>query len=452
MLIYSSNVKGGDCLNKKVLITLASMSLIFTAPIAQAKGEELETEINPKSKEVMLDWNDVGDRYEVYSEGKLVWKGTESNYIQKDLSPSSPQKYDIVAYKAGKKVDTINVDTRTLPEKQAAIKNVSDEEAPNPLQSDGYIDSTINDNVLTLKLRGNVQDDFDGKLEVYKDEKLLDDDAEETFVDEDVKPGEIYVYKFVALEKLSESEIEQVNKEFEKRGETIRFDQMKDYYFRPHEYIKAIKIPEQNEKVNSLAWEPPVGPHPNQTGIMYRTFIPDKLVPAKSIWSGLVGSDKFGGDNRSFSFSGGSHRTQVEAVARFTSSGSTTYFRKHVGLTKLYDKNGKFKKQKRASSKDITLQQGNKNKSQNYFLINHNAKVAFNDFGWVTPGITYTVGVVVYKNGRLTATGSRDQAPSHEMYAYIPYSDAMVPLFKANNKGFEYLAPPMPNARINVSI
>ena len=57
------------------MITLASMSLIFTTPIAQAKGEELETEINPKSKEVMLDWNDVGDRYEVYSEGKLVWKG-----------------------------------------------------------------------------------------------------------------------------------------------------------------------------------------------------------------------------------------------------------------------------------------------------------------------------------------------------------------------------------------
>jgi len=54
----------------------------------------------------------------------------------------------------------------------------------------------------------------------------------------------------------------------------------------------------------------------------------------------------------------------------------------------------------------------------NYFVIKHAATVGFNDFGWTTPAIDYTAGVVIYKSGRITVSGTRDQAPSHEMYAY----------------------------------
>ncbi|QDL79995.1 DUF3238 domain-containing protein [Bacillus licheniformis] len=452
MLIYTSNVKGGDFLNKKVLVGLTSMALVFSAQTAFAKGGELETEIISNENTITLDWNDTGDKYEVYSDGKLLWKGTDSKYVHKNLKPRSPQEYDIVSYENGKRKDMVSVDTTTLPEQRISTQDVSDEDMPDPLKAEEHIDSTINDNVLTLNLRGKIQDDFDGKIEVYKDDELIDNNAGTTFVDDKVESGKTYVYKFVVLKKLSPAEIEKVNEEFEKRNQKLSFDQFKDYYYRPYEYIKAIKVPEQKENLNSLAWEPPVGPHPNQMGIKYRTFIPTKYAPAASIFSGWIGGDKFGGDNRSFSFSGGSHRTQTEAVARFTSSGSSTYFRKDVNYTRLYDKDGNFKKQQKPTDKNITFTQGKKDKSMNYFVIKHAATVGFNDFGWTTPAIDYTAGVVIYKSGRITVSGTRDQAPSHEMYAYIPYSDAMITLFKASNKGFEYLFPPMPSAKMNIDI
>ncbi|MDA1475602.1 hypothetical protein [Bacillus changyiensis] len=439
-------------MGKKLLVGLASVVLIYIAQIGQAKGAELKTIIHPTSKEVKLDWNDTGDRYEVYSAGKLVWKGTKSKYVQRNLKSVSPQDFNIVSYKDGKRVDSLNIDTMTLPENRAKVNSAYDENMPDPLKSDVYIDSTINDHVLSLKLRGNIQDDFDGKIEIYKDEKLIDNNAGTKLVDDNIEPGKTYVYKFVATKRLSESEIKKVNEEFKNTGQALSFDKIKDYYYRPYEYIKAIRVPKQNERVNNPAWEPPVGPHPNQIGIKYRTFIPNKYVRASSLVSGWTKSYKFGGDNRSFSFSRGSHRTQTEAVARFWSTGSETFFKKSVGYTRLYTKKGEFIKKKRASAKDITFSQGARDKKMNYFVIHHNTKVAFNDFGWASPGITYGTGIVAHKNGRVTVSGTRDQAPNHEMYAYIPYSDVMIPLFKAKNKGFEYLAPPMPNAYININV
>ncbi|MBR8662064.1 hypothetical protein KEG25_01255 [Bacillus paralicheniformis] len=100
---------------------------------------------------------------------------------------------------------------------------------------------------MTLKLRGKIQDDFDGKIEVYKDDELIDNNAGTTFVDDEVEFGKTYVYKFVVLKKLSSAEIEKVNEAYEKRNQKLSFDQFKDYYYRPYEYIKAIKMPEQKE-------------------------------------------------------------------------------------------------------------------------------------------------------------------------------------------------------------
>lgn len=216
MLIYTSNVKGGDFLNKKVLVGLTSMALVFSAQTAFAKGGELETEIISNENTITLDWNDTGDKYEVYSDGKLLWKGTDSKYVHKNLKPRSPQEYDIVSYENGKRKDMVSVDTTTLPEQRISTQDVSDEDMPDPLKAEEHIDSTINDNVLTLNLRGKIQDDFDGKIEVYKDDELIDNNAGTTFVDDKVESGKTYVYKFVVLKKLSPAEIEKVNEEFEK--------------------------------------------------------------------------------------------------------------------------------------------------------------------------------------------------------------------------------------------
>ncbi|UII57631.1 DUF3238 domain-containing protein [Cytobacillus spongiae] len=68
------------------------------------------------------------------------------------------------------------------------------------------------------------------------------------------------------------------------------------------------------------------------------------------------------------------------------------------------------------------------------------------------PVIDYTyVGAVSY-DGDIQISGTHDQAPAHEMYTYIPNSDAVITIFTHANKGLLYLAPPMPDASIEFSI
>ncbi len=445
--------KGGILLNYK-LIFLAVISFSFLFFVQDLKAEELEpSQVNVKSRvnEIDLNWEDNGDNYEVYSNGELLWKGVEPKFTHKGLEENTPIEYDILRFKEGKKIDVIKVDTKTLANKKMKLMNSNDEkDVANPLNDEDYIDSTIIDNSINLKLRGNVNDNFSGKIELYKDDKLISKDASNGFKDLEIKSGETYSYKFVVYHRLSDSEIKEINSELSNRGQTISFADAKSYYYRPYEYIKVIKIPE-SDKMSTSGYTPPVDYYPNQVGVNYRTFIPTKYAPAASIISGITSKDKFGGDNRSFSFSNGTHRTMVETAVRFTKNGSKTTFKKNVNYTRLYDKNGKFKKQQKPTDKNIIFKQGKKDKNMNYYVIDHDATVGFNDFGFVTPSINYRAGIVIYKNGRITVSGSRDQAPSHEMYAYIPYTDVSITLFKASNKGFEYLFPVAPSARMSIN-
>lgn len=237
----------------------------------------------------------------MYSNDRLVRSGKESKFTDKDLEENTPVEYDVNIYKKGKKIDVIRVDTKTLANKKLKLMHSNEEDnVVTPLNNEDYIDSTIINNSINLKLRGNVKDHFSGKIELYKDDKLISSDASNGFQD---------------------SEIEEINSELSKRGQIINFADFKSYYYRPYEYIKVIKIPEKN-KMNTSGY---------------------------------------------------------------------------------------------------------------------------------TPSINYRAGIVVYKNGRITVSGSRDQAPSHEMYAYIPYTDISITLFKASNKGFEYLFPVAPSARMSIN-
>lgn len=446
--------KGGILLNYKLIFFVVILfSCLFFVQDLKAEGLEEIPQVNvkPEANEISLKWEDIGDSYDVYSNDRLVWSGKESKFTDKDLEENTPVEYNVNIYKKGKKIDVIRVDTKTLANKKMKLMHSNEEDnVVNPLNNEDYIDSAIINNSINLKLRGNVKDNFSGKIELYKDDKLISSDASNGFQDSEIKSGETYSYKFVVYHKLSDSEIEEINSELSKRGQIINFADFKSYYYRPYEYIKVIKIPEKN-KMSTSGYTPPVDYYPNQVGVNYRTFIPTKYAPAASIISGITSKDKFGGDNRSFSFSNGTHRTMVETAVRFTKNGSNTTFKKNVSYTRLYDKDGKFKKQKKPTDKNIVFKQGKKDKSMNYYVIDHDATVGFNDFGFVTPSINYRAGIVVYKNGRITVSGSRDQAPSHEMYAYIPYTDISITLFKASNKGFEYLFPVAPSARMSIN-
>lgn len=76
----------------------------------------------------------------------------------------------------------------------------------------------------------------------------------------------------------------------------------------------------------------------------------------------------------------------------------------------------------------------------------------FDLLGFAPPVIDYTYTANVSYDGDIQIFGEHDQAPAHEMYAYIPESDIVLTIFQHNNKGLQYLSPLYEKAKIEFMI
>lgn len=317
-----------------------------------------------------------------------------------------------------------------------------------PSIKDGFIDVVATPDNVSLFLRNSITDEHDGKVKIYKDNELMVSTTEKNFTDTEILEGKTYNYKFVLRKKISDADIKKAKQYLNERNIEITPEIEEEIFYEPYEYIKVVTVPKL-----SIAplWEPPAAPGSNQLGFMYRTFIPDRLVPAHSIVGGFTKGQQFGGDNRGFSFNQGTSRTTAEAVVTFRSGSQnpTLNTRKNISDTILYDSNGTYE-DKSPGKGTIDIYQGTTTKDKLYFRINHSVGVGFSNFGFLVPDIDYAVDVVAYRDGTVYMNGRRDQAPSHELYAYWPYTDGIFPVFQASNKGFHYLTPLYPQAQFSV--
>lgn len=437
-----------------LLVFLGGMSYSVVHAEETNTGK-LNVNVEVNTNQANIDWNDIADYYKVYLEGDLIWEGEETKFSHKNLEANHPYNYNIVTYNNDEVDETAEVRTKTLTPNKVLKYDKSIDEETTFLTDGAFIDAVVNTESVKLNLRGEVEDNLDGKLEIYKNGKLLDENNIGTYNDTNVTPGETYVYKFVAKKKIPNDEIQETKRRLEEEGiNNLTQEEKEKYFFAPYEYIKVVDVPEnKDELVGTSAWNPPVSPASNQVGFKYRTFIPDEFAPATSIADGITKGHKFGGDDRGFSFSGGTHRTQTDVVVRFNDSSSSSFFSKDIADTTLYDKNGKKLGTATPTDVDINMEKGIQKANTNFVRVKHSAQVAYATLpDLTTPNIDYVLGITTHSQDSWSLSGTRDQAPNHELYYYIPYSDVMFDLIQAENEGFEHLLPVFPNATINISM
>lgn len=430
-------------MKKIIILSLLISSFLVFSPISKTSAAK-NVKINPSDENIVLDWDDTGKRYEIYEYDKLIWNGSESKAVISNLEPKEIYTFTIISYDKNNEKNLVSKITTRTEAKNKSYSAMSTVDIPSI--GDGFIDAVVNSDGISLSLRNSIIDEHDGKVEIYKNDELMVSTTEKTFTDTKISEGETYNYKFVLRKKISDADIKKAKQQLNKEDIEITPEIEEELFYEPYEYIKIVTVPKVSIEP---FWEPPAPPATNQLGFKYNTFIPDDLVSAHSIVDGWTKGYQFGGDNRGFNFNKGTSRTVAEAVVTFSSQNPTLKERKIIEKTNLYDSNGKWLKSSPGVG-TINFLQGTTTKDKLYFRINHSAQVGFSDFGKLVPNIDYAADIVAYRDGSIYIKGSRDQAPSHELYVYWPYSEGLFPVFQASNKGFRYLSPLYPQAKFNV--
>ena len=178
---------------------------------AEAKTFDIDKEVpNPpvdfkidslSSKVVKLEWKDNSDNergYKIYRDGELIatLDNQHTSFIDKDLSPDTLYKYEIVAInsKGDSKPITAQVKTDKFPiQKPSSPSNFK----------------AVSNGDRAVELRWDDNSDNEEGFEIYRDGKLIHTALpdEKVFLDSDLIPGTLYKYEIRAINDIGSSEV-----------------------------------------------------------------------------------------------------------------------------------------------------------------------------------------------------------------------------------------------------
>lgn len=430
-------------------------------------SQELNIETRNTVSTITLDWNDVGNTYEIYNNrGKKIWSGTQSEFTQSNLQKDN--KYDYTLKVLNSKKEIINemvIKTTTKKEqassKQQAIalnKQSIAKQAELNEQEKLYataVTSTLTDQKVTISWDGEIPDD-DGVLDVYRNGQKIGSTTQNNFSDSNVEANKEYVYEFIGNKKMSDEEINQIKEEL-KKNETEITKEQEELFYDTYSLTRTIKTDMENPNLNSFKEnklstnEASLAATASPAYMMrYTTFIPMKY--AKNPFAAAAKTEYFNGNNRGFNVFSDSFKTRMDVMISFPNGKGTATLpssNKQVGTTYYYDKDYNQIGKATASSSGMNIRD----------VVSGTNKVSYNayhDIGIpylnaLTPDITYSYNATVYSDGRYNITGSHDKAPSHEMYIAIPYSDVYGTIHQKSHVDFNHLLPIYPNYSINAS-
>lgn len=230
---------------------------------------------------------------------------------------------------------------------------------------------------------------------VFRDDELLAETSERSFRDSDAVPGAIYHYRVETI--LPEGAAPLHDDEVTIQGFDVVVPDSTDL---------AAEAAEHNTQIEAMA---------AYTGstVRYRTFIPQAKLSAPRAGCGSYRSSyKFGGDNRGFGASSGTSRTSMNANVRWDGRGLIGSS-KNVGATKVYNSKGKLVATKTASTKDMSIKQLGKTKTDVDLRFRLKAGNPFCKYNSIQGAFTITIT----KNGSYSIiSGSHRQMPNHEVY------------------------------------
>ncbi|MED1722600.1 hypothetical protein [Brevibacillus parabrevis] len=429
----------------KKLIGVVS-SFIFTMILCGNSYADFpeNLEIKPiisSESQIKLDWNEVGESYQVFSNGNLIYEGENSSFKHDNLVDSMPYYYVIKALDAeGKVIDQVNVKTMTRPKEKNELlsglsKSTLEKVKQNPL-TDLQVDTITNNKMVVIDWP-----DIDGveNYKVYRDEKFLQETTDSRVVDEEVKAGEQYTYKIVGARPMSDALKRDKIQEMKNSGIDAASMNKQDDFYQTMTIIREVDLSEEQFIAEPV-------PAPKKWQLRYRTFIPENFVP--NPWPDSTYT-YFGGDgsDRGFDAEDRRYRTHTEVrVCIFCSSNGTGAT---VGVTNIdvhptkgYDANHNLVNTATASDKNIKFKYEpivDQKNGKVEFIFEHAAP------NGLVPGpdIDYYYRGKFWGAGGYTIDGGNDLAPSHEFFIIQPGNNQWVLKYGTAHKDFNMLFPPL---------
>lgn len=425
-----------------VLGLTLGIGLLFSGSIeATAEvSERFNIDVSSEPNKISLDWNDIGAKYEIIQDGELVWEGSESEYTAINLESEYRYNYNLVAYDNENNVveeSAIRATTTKDEVAKKALKSSRNEE-PNPM-SEVFVNSIILGDEVTISWEGSVPDD-DGIYEVYRDGTYIGTTNKNEYKDNNIEKNKEYNYEIIGKIKFTEEEIKSLKKAYKEKN--LDFNVSEEDLYHTNTINRLIKT-------NDFKVQPLAAVAPTSYTMRYTTFIPDEYVPNPFTGGGFTGLTYFGGDNRKYSVNSNKFRTRSDVKIIWNGSTPTVNLDKKVHSTFLYDYSYRPIWVGTAPDTGIKLSNVVANSTRVSYQIKHDVGIPFGDA--MSPDITYSYTATVFKNSSYNVAGQHDQAPSHEMYIFIPNSDISNRLHAFANKGFKYLWPHEPNHRFNAS-
>ncbi|MDP9700416.1 MULTISPECIES: hypothetical protein [Paenibacillus] len=412
------------------LFSLVLSLFILTSEVNAERLNELEIEsIVPYSNEIHLDWNDIGNTYNVYQDKKLIYSGSDSNFIVDSLDSGSLYSYKIEAIdEQGTVIDNLRLQTST----DKVDKNINEN------LNDLIITTVLNDNKVKI-----IWEDIDGinTFQVFKNGQLINT-VKDNVIEDEIESNSLTSYNIVGKKLIDEERMTAVKKYIEENSLKLTPIEEDMLFYDEISLIKEIDSTDINLATNKIDFSTLQSSTSTKSWSMrYTTFLADPWVSNPNILSKYAW---FTGDNRGFTATGSSFRTRADISICFCSAGRSVSLSKAVGTTHGYDSNKKFLESGTASSSGIELSNvDTSNSSKITFKLNHavgNPLVTALD-------IDYVVNGEFYSNGNYKLAGEHDQAPHHEVYLIGNNSVSYQTMHQAESKGLSYLAPPMPNKK-----
>jgi hypothetical protein len=412
------------------------------------EGNDALFQAIPQETQIFLQFRAPGSSYDIYLNNQLVGSAIDGKpYVIQNLTSATPYAVAIrekgskeieITYLYTLREDQNDIDQEITMVTQVPTNETSSEERDKLFYS-SYLHIHVNKHRIILTVHGYVPHD-NPILEVYRNDEFLGTMAALSFIDREIKPGEVYHYSVRGSINITQPEMEQRKRTLTKRmaaldnetfanetfvNETIDglADLQRDHYQLERSDVYTIESIQlfDYRKVNIQA--------SNANGpyyLRYMTFIPYKYVSNPfyvTIYNHEpIKTKYFNGNNRGFQATipienEYDYKTWAEVKVDFAKKkvGSNV----HVGRTVGYDKNHKRIWSETADYDCMELIGKDLSKLNRYtWFFYHSCAIPYPTklIGGFLPDIDYRYYAKVWKSGSWEVQGIHDQTPSHEMY------------------------------------
>ncbi|MET3574302.1 DUF3238 domain-containing protein [Bhargavaea ullalensis] len=367
---------------------------------------------------IEFDWDDPGESYRVYKEGRLVQEGPVCDFTDEDVMHGKMYHYAVECLDGRERVtDVIRMQTSALKTKK---------DTANPVRQIVFTTIVAKSQIaLAWEKIPQVK-----KYEVYRDGILLEQTEGTHFIDREV-PDAPSVYAIRAERPAQESEeplsspktmLGRIAGLFNPESST-KEDVTEEFWMtkmlgRPSEML--LPVEEWREPDPVSRWK-----------FRYTTFLAEEKISNPNI---LSPNRTFDGDGREFDPEGESFRTRADVTLSYTDRGYPLVFTKEAGKTVAYGISGRKREEGRASIEDFTIEPLEHDGREFGFVLEHSVGNPITP----APTIDYEVHAVLRQHGTFEVTGYHDQAPHHEVY--LDKGDGWFPIHRAESKGLAHMS------------